>query len=419
MVRGSEVYTVNPSYKADGEVDYIEMDALDTELATPTYFGRRDPADYSGQMFTTGDVLFARITPCTENGKAALVPELTSEVGIGSTEFIVLSPDRSRILPAYLFYLAKSHPVHNYAISRMRGSTGRQRVPNSVFRDELRIPLPPLDEQRKIASVLLTVDRAIQTTEAIIAQAKRVKRGLMQDLFQKGTAETESEETRFGPVLARTPKHWDRARVRDLYSEYQLGTTERGTSENADHIPLMKMGNLRFGTWDFSEVEQIDHSDELMEKYQLKKGDLLFNTRNTPDLVGKTAVWDSDESAVYDNNLLRLRFNDRIATGHFVNYYLSSGLGRRQLRARVHGTTSVAAIYWSDLKQVEIPIPPKDEQKRIVEILRGVDQVIVHRKDERHELKRFKKGLMQDLLTGHVRTADKAIEIVDEVRGHG
>lgn len=117
LVEGSgEAYEVNPSHDPDtDENTYIEMDALDTELPHPKYFGTREAADYSGKKFTEGDVLFARITPCTENGKAALVPKMESRVGIGSTEYAVLSPDTDKLVPHFLYYLAKSHPIHDYA----------------------------------------------------------------------------------------------------------------------------------------------------------------------------------------------------------------------------------------------------------------------------------------------------------------
>lgn len=282
-----------------------------------------------------------------------------------------------------------------------------------------RLVVPPLAEQRKIASVLYAVDQAIQQTEAVRQQAERLKRGLAVELFRRGPNKSESEETRFGPVLTETPVHWKRAKIGDLYAERQLGTTERGTTKGAEHMGLVKMGNLGFGTWNLAEVEQIDRDATLVEKYQLREGDLLFNTRNAPNLVGKTAVWDSGAPAIYDNNLLRLRFNDRIASGHFVNYYLSHSIGRRQLRSRVHGTTSVAAIYWSDLKTVEIPLPPKEEQQEIVEALRSVDATIQQSQRDAARLRRLKRGLMQDLLTGAVRTRDKAIDVLDAVRAHG
>jgi type I restriction enzyme S subunit len=179
------------------------------------------------------------------------------------------------------------------------------------------------------------------------------------------------------------------------------------------------MGNLDFGTWDLSEVETIQKDSQMLEELGLQRGDLLFNTRNTPELVGKTAVWDFDREAVYDNNLLRLRFGDRISSGHFVNTYLSSNIGRRQLRGRVHGTTSVAAIYWTDLQQVEIPVPPKEEQERIVQKIRAIDEVRTHNQSYRKVLGRIRKGLIQDLLSGEVRTTNTDMDIPEEVAKYG
>jgi len=197
LVDGSEVYEVNPSYQPDGgTITYIEMDALDTELPYPRYYGEREASEYSGKLFTEGDTLFARITPCTENGKAAFVDEMPTQVGIGSTEYVVLSPNPDEILPWYLYYVAKSYPVQNYAISRMRGSTGRQRVPFDVFRRELEVALPPLEEQKRIASIFYTVDSAIQKSIQMVGrsggisekremsgQLQQVKRSLMQKLL--------------------------------------------------------------------------------------------------------------------------------------------------------------------------------------------------------------------------------------------
>jgi type I restriction enzyme M protein len=178
---GKDICSVNPTYDAEGQIIYIEMDALSEELPFPKYHGWRNPSEHSGRMFSEGDTLFARITPCTENGKAAFIDSIDSKVGIGSTEFIVLSPDKTVVHPWYLYYMAKSYPVHEYAVSRMRGSTGRQRVPNSLFRDEVKFPIPPLAEQKKIASILLTVDYAMSFSAT--SSLRSLRQGLMQDLL--------------------------------------------------------------------------------------------------------------------------------------------------------------------------------------------------------------------------------------------
>jgi type I restriction enzyme S subunit len=220
---------------------------------------------------------------------------------------------------------------------------------------------------------------------------------------------------RLGPVSTEIPSHWDTVQIGNLFIDRKLGTDKRGSVDNGENIDLIKMGNLNFGTWDLSEVEKIEGDSQLVDEVGLQKGDLLFNTRNTPNLVGKTAVWNFDHEAVYDNNLLRLRFGEQISSGHFVNAYLSSNIGRRQLRGRVHGTTSVAAIYWSDLQQVEIPVPPKEEQQEIVEIAKIFEDKRQNNVDFLRKLQRLKQGLMQDLLSGETRTNKSVIDISKDI----
>lgn len=409
-VKGSDVYTVNPSYKADGEIDYIEMDALDTELATPTYFGRRDPADYGGQMFATGDVLFARITPCTENGKAALVPELTSEVGIGSTEFIVLSPDRNRILPRYLFYLAKSHPVHNYAVSRMRGSTGRQRVPNSVFRDELRIPLPPLDEQRKIASVLLTVDWAIQTTEAIIAQAKRVQQGLMNELFSSGFFEHEVE-TR--GTIGRVPAEWTLTKL------YKVADVERGKFTHRPRndpgfyggdYPFIQTGEVVDSIGELRNYSQTLNDRGKRVSKEFEPGTIILTIAGN---VGDTAI--ATFPVYFPDSLVGITPNEGVDP-QYLEFFLRS---RRRYLNRLATKTTQKNLNLAILRPVDVVIPPLNEQRRIAAVLTNFDAQVRRGKDYKSQLQRLKKGLMQDLLTGRVRTTDTNIDVLGEVQAHG
>lgn len=180
----SDVVEVNPRYDdIDRPVDYIEMDAVDTVLPEPEYIGKRNPAENSGRIFKKGDTLFARITPCTENGKICFVDNISSEIGIGSTEYAVLSPEKEELLPKYLYHYSRTHQVRNYAISRMRGSTGRQRVPFDVFRKELRIPMPPREEQKLIVEYLDSIDEVIRNGRQNKNQLQRLKQGLMQDLL--------------------------------------------------------------------------------------------------------------------------------------------------------------------------------------------------------------------------------------------
>jgi len=317
----------------------------------------------------------------------------------------------------WIKYYIQLKPVQDYIEVVSSGSTRASYNIGDIRKTN--VALPPLSEQRKIATVLYTVDQAVEKTEGVIDQISTVKEGVKDDLLTGGLGDAETTETRLGPVSTKIPTHWDTGRIEDLFTDRQLGTDERGTTEDGENIALIKMGNLDFGTWDLSEVEEIERDPKLLKEAGLQRGDLLFNTRNTPELVGKTAVWEFDHEAVYDNNLLRLRFGERISSGHFVNAYLSSNIGRRQLRGRVHGTTSVAAIYWTDLQQVEIPVPPKEEQREIIDALQELDRTRKHNESYRSSLQRLKQGLMQDLLSGKTRTTDTNIDVPEEITQYG
>jgi type I restriction enzyme S subunit len=348
--------------------------------------------------------------------RACILPDFENRYILAAADVVKLDTG-SEFSNVFVMHSLNSYPVWKQAFSRARG-TGRKRINLNQLK-EVQIPNPPLPEQRKIATVLYTVDRAVEKTESIIDQISTVKEGVKDNLLTGGLRDAETTETRLGPVSTKIPIHWDTGRIGDLFTDRQLGTDERGSTEDGENIGLIKMGNLDFGTWDLSEVEKIEKDPQLLKEAGLQRGDLLFNTRNTPELVGKTAVWEFEHEAVYDNNLLRLRFGEQITSGHFVNAYLSSNIGRRQLRGRVHGTTSVAAIYWTDLQQVEIPVPPKEEQREIVDTLRGLDRTRKHNESYRNRLQRLKRGLMQDLLSGTVRTTDTTIEVPEEIAQYG
>ncbi|ASS75416.1 hypothetical protein CIG75_10720 [Tumebacillus algifaecis] len=184
-----KVCKVNPGYRLNrGETyPYIEMAALDTTLPDIQYLLEREVKSPGGSRFKSGDVLFARITPCTENGKIGLVQDLPSNYGVGSTEFIVLSPSPEQILPEFLYYTVRSERVRSYAMSRMGGTTGRQRVPSEVFKEELQIALPPLDEQKRIGEILRGFDQKIAAEQRGRKGLQELKAGLSELLLSGQT----------------------------------------------------------------------------------------------------------------------------------------------------------------------------------------------------------------------------------------
>lgn len=133
----------------------------------------RDISEYElseftgGSKFRNGDTIMARITPCLENGKIAMVNVLNkNEVGFGSTEYIVFRAKEGLTTPDFVYYLVCSSLVRDPAIKSMVGSSGRQRVQTDVVKN-LEIDFPPLPEQAKIASVLTLLDDKIALNNKI------------------------------------------------------------------------------------------------------------------------------------------------------------------------------------------------------------------------------------------------------------
>ena len=120
-----------------------------------------------GSKFRNGDTIMARITPCLENGKIAQVNVLDgNEIGFGSTEYIVFRAKKGIADPDFIYYLVSSPLVREPAIKSMVGSSGRQRVQTNAVQ-RLEIPIPPIKEQKKIASILRALDDKIKLNNAI------------------------------------------------------------------------------------------------------------------------------------------------------------------------------------------------------------------------------------------------------------
>src|SRR6266542_2783818 len=195
----SKLAQVNPPYrvKKGQEYPFVEMSSVGENFAGILKFDRRQLEGSGLSRFKVKDTLFAKITPCPENGKVAFVANLPDEVGLGSTEFIILSP-RPGTDPRFLFHLACSHAVRGRAAARMEGSTGRQRVPEEVFTERLLVPVPDPCEQSAIARILDTVDTALVRTRAAVERARELRKTLIRELLVRGLRKQKQRKTAAG-----------------------------------------------------------------------------------------------------------------------------------------------------------------------------------------------------------------------------
>lgn len=174
---------VNYDFIKEYEYDFVPMDAVNDKFRGIAYFDKKKIDGSGFTRFKEGDILFAKITPCTENGKIALVENLSTEVGFASTEFIVFNP-KETIDKLFYFYLLSSERIHRLAISLMEGTTGRQRVPSKVFRNRIFAPIPnDIEEQIEISNKINTFDISNVEKNEKIKSLQKLKKSLMQSLL--------------------------------------------------------------------------------------------------------------------------------------------------------------------------------------------------------------------------------------------
>ena len=175
----------------------------------------------------------------------------------------------------------------------------------------------------------------------------------------------------------------------------QTGTSLLGT-ENGKGIPLIKMGNIQHGYFDLSKLEYLEE-DIKVENYAIARyGDFLFNTRNTLELVGKSATWIVKTGLyAFNGNIARFIFKDLNTI--FFNYLYNTDNVMKQVHARATGTTSVAAIYPKNLNSIEYYLPSKIEQEKIGELFLKIDNLITLHQRKCDKLVNIKKSLLEKM----------------------
>lgn len=230
--------------------------------------------------------------------------------------------------------------------------------------------LPQGEELSNIVAFLdyetARIDRLIAQQQRLIELLKEKRQAVISHAVTKGLNPTATMKDSGVEWLGQVPEHWQCVPFGLLVSRADLGGNYLGGQEE-NGIPFLKMGNLGRGCIVLDKLECLEEGSSFDDAHRLSMGDFLFNTRNSLDLVGKVAVWhDELEFALYNSNLLRVRFKkDFVSSPDFMGFVFNSSGALGWLALLAKGTTSVAAIYYKDLRSMVVPIPPVDEQNAI------------------------------------------------------
>jgi type I restriction enzyme S subunit len=257
----------------------------------------------------------------------------------------------------YIFYWTKSlnfYELTNATTVPALRKTDLENIP---------IPLPPLNEQQRIVnrieSLFVKLDRAKELIENTLAQFEQNKMAILHKAF---TGELTAKWRKENNIDLSS---WQEKTIDELCTSLKYGTSKKSKLEGS--VVVLRMGNLQNGEIDWSNLMYTDDKDDI-EKYLLKKGDVLFNRTNSPELVGKTSIYRGEYPAIYAGYLIKLDYGKDII-GEYLNYMMNSTKAKHYCYTVKTDGVSQSNINAKKIGAFEIPVPTIEEQQEIVNIL--------------------------------------------------
>lgn len=339
---------------------------------------------FGGTKFKNGDTIMARITPCLENGKTAMVNILQDdEVGFGSTEFIVFRAKPGVTDPDYVYYLVSSPAVREPAIKSMVGSSGRQRVQTDVVKG-LEISLPSLSDQQRIAGVLKALDDKI-------ALNTKINNNLLQQAQAVFAKEFLSFDT--------TPEGWNESSLLGI-ADYLNGLAMQKfrPKDGENGLPVLKIKELRQGSCDASSELC---SPSIKKEYIVHDGDVIFSWSGSL-LVD---FWCGGTCGL-NQHLFKVT-----STSFDKWFYFAWTDHHLQKFAAIAAdmATTMGHIKREELAKAEVLVPPRAEYERIGGLLAPIYDLVVANRIENRKLATLRDELLPRLMSGDLDVSEVSL----------
>lgn len=342
---------------------------------------------YSRPRFKNGQTLMARITPCLENGKTAFVDILDDqEIAVGSTEFIVLSAT-DRTLPKFVYYTARRPEIRQFAIKRMTGTSGRQRVPLDIF-DNKEIKIPPLKEQKKIVKILDSLDSKIEVNNKISELLENVAQALFKSWFVDFDRHQEFKDSDLGKI----PKAYDVKKLSDI-AEIEMGSSpdSKYYNENRNGLPFFQ-GNKNFSDI-YPEIKRwCSNPGKVAEE-----GDVIMTVRAPVGEVNKL-----QEKSCIGRGVAAFRSNS-LESNEYIYYLLKC---RKERWNQFASGTTYESVNSTDVKNFPFVCPTENDRKEFVDIVESIAGIIENEHLENSHLEELRDTLLPKLMSGNVKVND-------------
>lgn len=313
-----------------------------------------------------GEILIANIG--ANVGEIFMMPSIDRPATIAPN--MILCRPNKKMNSKYLFYFLSSS-LGKSLISREISGSGQPKL-NKTGLKTVPVYTPQLREQQKIASILSSVDEAIEKTNKIIKQIKIIKKGLIKNLIAYGIGEEKFKSSELGEL----PEHWEVVVLGDIL-EVSYGKNQKNVEIEEGDIPILGTGGL------------IGYASEPL----YSKPSVLIGRKGTidkPQFIDKP-FWTID-------TLFYTKINEKVAYPMFL-YYVFTTINWK----KYNEATGVPSLSAKNISQINIKLPPLQEQKEMASIIESISLKEGIEKDKLKGLIQLKNGLMQQLLTGKIR----------------
>ena len=351
-----EVCEINPSKQIDLSLDdrisFVPMDSVSVRGDIDTSKSISVSSIKSYSIFREGDVLFAKITPCMENGKGCIAHGLLNAYGAGSTEFIVLRPNSQLLTNKWLYYFLSQQNFRQECKQHMTGSAGQKRVPPKYL-GICSIPVPSIAEQRRIVARIEELFSQLDDAEATLQKTKAQLVLYRQAVISSAYPDVPQEE-------------WVRL---DSIAEIIGGITKGRdlTGQKTVELPYLRVANVQNGFLDLSVMKTIELKESEKEHYLLKEGDVLYTEGGDRDKLGRGTVWHGEiPECVHQNHVFKARLQQDRALPDYVAYWSMSTYARNYFYEKGKQSVNLASINKTVLSALKIPLPSLEEQQYII-----------------------------------------------------
>lgn len=394
------IATINPTldkscFLDELEVSFVPMPSVEAETGKIDVSQTKTFAEVKKGYtpFRKDDVLFAKITPCMENGKMAVVPKLHNDVGFGSTEFHVLRAKQG-IEPQYLYYYVSSKSYRYNAEHNMTGAVGQKRVPTAYLEKSL-ISLPPTNEQKrivaKIEELFSELDKGIENLKTAREQLKVYRQAILSEAFEKGdsvrpeTISVKDAADKIVDCLHSTPKFSNGGKL----------CIDSTWIENNKVI------------WDQARYVPESIYIERVRRLEPQKGDVLF-VREGSKKIGTSLVLNFEDDCCLGQRMMMFRLKEHIEPKYFT-YYVQSNHFVKQYKPLIGGSAS-PHLNITDIKNMTLPLYPKASQSRIVNFIESqfskIDDVEKVLNCELQKSEIFRQSILKRAFSGKLVAQD-------------